>query len=98
MCGRVSRPVRIFSAMIAWAGRLWRAIPTYSIEIPRSRLVVAAGRTRESVAFFVLFQIVFFYLVAERVARDVQQTGGRRFVPSRLFERLTNQFLLDIIE
>ena len=50
--GRVFRPVRIFSAMIARAGRLWRAVPTYSIEIPRSRLVVAAGRTRESVAFY----------------------------------------------
>ncbi len=37
----VSRPVRIFSAMIARAGRLWRAVPTYSIEIPRSRLVAA---------------------------------------------------------
>ena len=51
MCGRVSRPVRIFSAMIARAGRLWRAVPTYSIETPRSRLVVAAGRARECVAF-----------------------------------------------
>ncbi len=31
MCGRVSRPVQVFSPTIARAGRLWRAVPTRSI-------------------------------------------------------------------
>jgi|GEM_PF-114541 len=44
MCGRVSRPVRIFSLGIARAGRLWRAVPTCSIAVLGFPLVAARPR------------------------------------------------------
>ena len=44
MCGRVSRPVQVFSPTIARAGRIWRAVPTCSIEVLHFCLVAAAGR------------------------------------------------------
>ena len=57
MSGRVSRPVRIFSPIIAQAGRLWRAVPTCSIEVPLFRLVAAPAALGNPWRFLSQFQI-----------------------------------------
>ena len=55
MCGRVSRPVRISSLRIARAGRLWRAVPTCSIEAIRFCLAAAPAALWNPWRFFRLF-------------------------------------------
>ena len=74
MCGRVSRPVRVFSPMIARAGRLWRAVPTCSIGVLHFRLVASPGRAVKSVAFFGLEVPQEFVVLV-----DEDDLGGHRF-------------------
>ena len=72
MCGRVSRPVRVFSPTIARAGRLWRAVPTCSIEVLHFCLVAAAGR-----AVIVRgIRSVFFFSYSNRARIPVTPTDG----------------------
>ena len=86
MCGRVSIPVRIFSPMM---GRLWRAVPTYTIEIPRSRLVVAGGCAVESVASYLLFLPRYRMRVMERdnkcIRPELEFTGFQRIRTAWIF-------------
>jgi len=58
MCGRVSRPVRISGPSIARAERLWRAVPTCSIEVLRFRL--GAARPRWGIRGVFCFGILVF--------------------------------------
>ncbi len=84
MCGRVSRPVRVFSPMIARAGRLWRAVPTCSIGVLHFRLVAGPGRAVKSVAFlFSAFQFFVdnagdFLIGATSIQESAIDKQGRR--------------------